>query len=209
MNLGPVRFRPHVDGRNTTARVSRGAAGRRRDGRSPRSGLGRAGSASRPSMRPTRRTGTATARPSVLRGPGTVDIRSTTVRCRRSRPHACTGVDLRSSLGGHSLLASRSTSCRIRSHVVPYSELSAGHLAKRPTCALAITRVDKRYHRVGSATSRRHVRPGQPAVAACSHSGTDQRCRVWSFSSCATSSPSPRSCTSGGRLPASTSSSPR
>jgi hypothetical protein len=118
MNLVPVRFRPHVDGHNTTARVSRGAAGRRRDGRFPRNGLGRADSASRPSMRPNRRTGTATARPSHLRGRGTVGIRSTTVRCKCSRPHARTGVDLRSSLGGDSLLASRSTSCRIRSHVV-------------------------------------------------------------------------------------------
>ena len=117
MNLVPVRFRPHVDGHDTTARVSRGAAERRRDGRFPRNGLGR-DSASRPSMRPNHRTGTATARPGLLRGRGTVDIRSTTVRCRRSRPHARTGVDLRSSLGGDSLLASRSTSCRIRSHVV-------------------------------------------------------------------------------------------
>ena len=117
MNLVPVRFRPHVDGRNTM-RLRRGADGRRRDGRSPRSGLGRAGWASRSSMRPSRRTGTATARPSHLRGRGTVGIRSTTVRCKCSRPHARTGVDLRSSLGGDSLLASRSTSCRIRSHVV-------------------------------------------------------------------------------------------
>jgi hypothetical protein len=163
MNRVPVGFRPHVDGRGTTVCVSRGAAGRRRDGRSPRSGLGRAGWASRPSMRPNRRTGTATGRPSLLRGPGTDDIRSTMARCRRSRPHACTSVGLRSSLGGDLLLASRSTSCRIRSHVVPYRGLSAGHLAKWSTCALAITRVDKRYHRVGSATSRRHVRPDQSA----------------------------------------------
>ena len=149
-----ARFRPRVRGHNTTACVSCGAAGRRRGGRFPRSGLGRAGSASRPSRRPSRRTGTATARPSLLHVPGTVDIRSTTVRCRRWRPHACTGVDLRSALGGDSLLASRSSSGRIRSHVVPYRELPAGHLAKWPTCALLITRVDERHHRVDGATSR-------------------------------------------------------
>ena len=103
MNIVSARFRRRVHGRNTTACVSCGAAGRRRGGRSPRSGLGRAGSASRPSKRPSRRTGTATARPSLLRGPGTVDIRSTTVRCRRWRPHVRTGVDLRSALGGDSL----------------------------------------------------------------------------------------------------------
>ena len=130
MNRVPVGFRPHVDGRGTTARVSRGAAGRRRDGRSPRNGLGRAGSASRPSTRPNRTTGTATARSSLLRGPGTVDIRWTTVRCRRSWPHACTGVDLRPFLGGDSLVASRSTSCRIRGHLVPYRRLSAGRLGE-------------------------------------------------------------------------------
>ena len=163
MNLGPVRFGPHVDGRDTTARVSRGGAVRQRDGRSPRSGLGRAGWASRPSTQPNRRTDTATARPRLLRGPGTVDIRSTMARCRRSRSHACTGVDLPSSLGGDLFLASRSTSGRILSPVVPCSELSAGHLAKRPTCASAISRVDNRCRRVGSATSKRHVRPGQSA----------------------------------------------
>jgi hypothetical protein len=43
-----------------------------------------------------------------------------------------------------------------------YRELSAGYLAKRPTCALAITRVDKRRD------LRLHGRPDQPAVAACS-----------------------------------------
>ena len=150
-----ARFRPRVRGHNTTACVSCGAAGRRRGGRSLRSGLGRAGSASRPSKRPSRRTGTATARPSLLHVPGTVDIRSTTVRCRCWRPHACTGVDhLRSALGGDSLLASRSSSGRIRSHVVPSRKLPADHLGKRPICALVITRVDERHHRVDGATPR-------------------------------------------------------
>jgi hypothetical protein len=163
MNLGPVRFGPHVDGRDTTARVSRGGAARRRDGRSPRSGLGRAGWASRPSRQPNRRTGTATARPRLLRSPGTADIRSTMARCRRSRSHACTGVDLRSSFGRDLGLASGFTSCRIRSHVVPDSELPADRLAKRPTCASAISRVDNRRHRVGRATAKRRVRRCQSA----------------------------------------------
>ena len=45
-------------------------------------------------MRPIRRTGTATVPPSLLRGRGTVDIRLTTVRCRRYRRHGRTGVHM-------------------------------------------------------------------------------------------------------------------
>jgi hypothetical protein len=169
MNLRAEVLRLRVDGHNTTAAGSRADNRRRRGGRSPRSGLGRVGSGSRRSMRPSRRTSTATARPSLLRGPGTVDIRSTAVRCRRWWPHVRTGVDLRSALGGDSLLASRCSSGRIRINVVPYRELSADHLAKRPTCAVVITRVDERYHRVDGATSRTSctTRPRWPRSRCC------------------------------------------
>jgi hypothetical protein len=170
MNRGAaLLLRLRAGGHDTTAAGSGADNRRRRGGRSPRSGLGRAGSASRQSMRPSRRTDTSTARPSLLRGPGTVDIRSTTVRCRRWWPHVRTGVDLWSALGGDSLLASRSSSDRIRINVVPSRELSADHLAKWPTCAVVITRVNERHHRVEGATSRTSctTRPRRPRSRCC------------------------------------------
>src|SRR5204862_5160461 len=58
---------------NTTAGGSRADNRRRPGDPSPRSGLWRAGSASRQTRRPSRRTGTSKARPTVARVPDTVD----------------------------------------------------------------------------------------------------------------------------------------
>ena len=115
MSAAPAGFRPRVDGRNTTAGVSRAAAGRRPGGRSPRSGLWRAGSVSRRNTRPSRRTGTAAARSTRRRGGDRIDTRWTTVRCRGCRPRACTGVGLPSVLGRGRLVASRSSLGSVRS----------------------------------------------------------------------------------------------
>jgi hypothetical protein len=100
--------RPCVDGCSTNAAVNHVAVGRRWGDRSPRSGPWRAGSVSRWSRRPSRRTSIATARPSPRRGQGTLGSRSSVAeqggRWRRGHMDAvgngpsCGGVMLASGL---------------------------------------------------------------------------------------------------------------
>jgi hypothetical protein len=190
MSAAPAGFRPRVDGRSTTAGVRRAAAGRRPGGRSPRSGLWRAGSVSRRNTRPSRRTGTAAARSTCRRGGDRSDTRWTRVRCRGCRPRACTGVGLRSVLGRGRLVASRSSLGSVRVHLVLHREHAAGQLGKS-----------------------QHVHCSSPALMSGSivrlRNSSDRGYHVWSFDNCATSSPSPKSCISAAPRLASTSSSPR
>ena len=120
-----VRLRPRVGGHNTSAGVSRADDRRRGGGRSPRSGLWRAGSGSRPSMRSSRRTGTSTARPIVARVPDTVDTRWRTARRRHGRLCARTGAHLRCDRGGPARVAFVVLSVWDRARVVVSSELPA------------------------------------------------------------------------------------
>ena len=120
-----VRLRPHVGGHNTSAGMSCADNRRRRGGRSPRSGLWRAGSGSRPSMRSSRRTGTSTARPIVARVPDTVDTRWRTARRRHGRLCARTGACLRCDCGGAARVAFVVLSVWDRARVVVSSELPA------------------------------------------------------------------------------------
>ena len=120
-----VRLRPRVGGHNTSAGVSRADDRRRGGGRSPRSGLWRAGSGSRPSMRSSRRTGTSTARPIVARVPDTVDTRWRTARRRHGRLCARTGAHLRCDCGGAARVAFVVLSVRDRARVVVSRELPA------------------------------------------------------------------------------------
>jgi len=120
-----VRLRPRVGGHNTSAGASRADNRRRRGGRSPRSGLWRAGSGSRPSMRSSRRTGTSTARPIVARVPDTVDTRWRTARRRDGRLCARTGACLPCDRGGAARVASNVLSVSDRARVVVSSELPA------------------------------------------------------------------------------------
>lgn len=140
----PIPVRQSAGGHNTTAGVNRGATGRLRDGRSPSSGLWRAGSASRPSRRPSRRTGTSAARSSPVPVPDTVDSPWRTARCRRTGKHGHTVVGPRCGPGAGVLVASRVLSGCVRIPVVAPSELPVGRHAKWPTCAAVITRGDER-----------------------------------------------------------------
>jgi hypothetical protein len=120
-----VRLRPRVGGHNTSASGSRADNRRRRGGRSPRSGLWRAGSGSRPSMRSSRRTGTSTARPIVAHVPDTGDTRRPTARRRGARLCARTGAHLRCDRGGAARVAFVVLSVWDRARVVVSSELPA------------------------------------------------------------------------------------
>ena len=120
-----VRLRPRVGGHNTSAGASRADNRRRRGGRSPRSGLWRAGSGSRPSMRSSRRTGTSTARPTVACVPGSVDMRWRTARRRDGRLCARTGACLPCDRGGAARVASNVLSVWDRARVLVSSELPA------------------------------------------------------------------------------------
>ena len=120
-----VLLRPHVGGHNTSASGSRADKRRRRGGRSPRNGLWRAGSGNRPSKRPSRRTGTSTARPIVARVPDNVDTRWRTARRRGGRLRERTGACLRCDRGGAARGASNVLSVRDHAHVVAPSELPA------------------------------------------------------------------------------------
>ena len=120
-----VRLRPRVGGHNTSAGVSRADDRRRGGGRSPRSGLWRAGSGSRPRMRSSRRTGTSTARPIVARVPDTVDTRWRTARRRHGRLCARTGAHLRCDCDGAARVAFVVLSVRDRARVVVSRELPA------------------------------------------------------------------------------------
>jgi len=120
-----VRLRPHVRGDSTSAGVSRADNRRRRGGRSPRSGLWRAGSGNRPSKRPSRRTGTSTARPIVARVPDNGDTRWRTARRRGGRLCERTGACLPCDRGGAARVASNVLSVWDRACVVAFSELPA------------------------------------------------------------------------------------
>lgn len=120
-----VRLRPRVGGHNTSAGASRADDRRRRGGRSPRSGLWRAGSVSRPSRRSSRRTGTSTARPIVARVPGSVDTTWRTARRRHGRLCARTGGCLRCDCGGAARVAFVVLSVWDRARGVVPSELPA------------------------------------------------------------------------------------
>jgi hypothetical protein len=121
-----VLLRLRVGGHGTSAGVSRADNRWRRGGRSPGSGLWRAGSGSRRSMRPSRRTGTSTARPSVARVPGSVDTSWRTARHRRRWLRERTGAWLRCDCGGAARVASNVLSVWDRARVVASSELPAG-----------------------------------------------------------------------------------
>ena len=126
IRAGKAQLKLRVGGHNTSAGVSRGDDRRRRGGRSPGSGLWRAGSGSRRSMRPSRRTGTSTARPSVARVPGSVD---TSLRMARHRPRRLrerTAAYSRCENGGPARVASNVLSVGDRPRVVASSELPAG-----------------------------------------------------------------------------------
>jgi hypothetical protein len=105
-----IQVRRRVHGRSTSAGVRRLAVGQRRGGRSLRSGLWRAGLASCPSMLPSRRTGTATVRPSLPRAPGIVDILWRGARRWGRRQHERSGAGRRCGPRGGSIVASRSSS---------------------------------------------------------------------------------------------------
>ena len=189
--------------------MSRAETGRRRGGRSPRSGLWRAGSASRPSKRPSRRTGTSTARPSRCSAfPTPLTPSRRTVRHRRSRLACRTGVGLRCDRRRGRSGGIRVLSVRDRTHVVAYRELPAGIARNEQHVQRSSPALMSDDRRVTA--RRRHAptgndRPRWRDSAAVLIRGV----AIWSFGSCATSSPSPRSCISVGPPPASTSSSPR
>jgi hypothetical protein len=127
MNHRPaLLLRLHVGGHGTTADVSRADNRRRRGGRSPHNGLWRAGSGSHPSKRPSRRTGTSTARPTVARVPDTVDTSWRTARQRRRRLRERTCARLRCDRGGAARVASDVLSVGDRSVVLASSEPRAG-----------------------------------------------------------------------------------
>jgi hypothetical protein len=121
-----VLLRLRVGGYDTSAGVSRADNRRRRGGRSPRSALWRAGSGSRRSRRPSRRTGTSTARPTVARVPDTLDTSWRTARQRRTRLRDRTGGCLRCDRGGAARVASTLLSFWDRARVVASSELPTG-----------------------------------------------------------------------------------
>jgi hypothetical protein len=119
-------LRMRVGGHSTTAGVSRAYNRWRRGGRSPRSGPWRAGSGSRQSKRPIRRTGTSTTRPTVAHVPGSVGMRQRTAQHRRGRLRERTGARLRCDRGGAARVASNVLSVWDRARVVAYSELPTG-----------------------------------------------------------------------------------
>jgi hypothetical protein len=114
-----IQIRLRVRGRSTNAGVRRLAVGRQRGGRFLRSGPWRVGLVSCPSMPPSRRTGTPTARPSLPRAAGTVDIRWRVVRRSGRRQRERSGAGRPCRPRGGSLVASSSPSCSVHSHVRP------------------------------------------------------------------------------------------
>jgi hypothetical protein len=104
-----IQIRRRVHGRSTTAGVRRPAVARRRGDPFPRSGLWRAGWVNCPSMPPSRRTGTTTARPSRARVPGTPDTPWRVARRAWRRQRARSGAGHRGLPCGGSLLASCSS----------------------------------------------------------------------------------------------------